>query len=216
MSLVEIIAVIPDHAYYAASIKAIRFSLDNCCVFNDVTIICPQKHEDHKEFTHLYDNSLTYGNYSEFMLKELHKFVEHDHCLTIQWDSGILDHVLWTPDFLRYDYIGAPWPNSFANRVGNGGFSLRSRKFMEATSKLNYVKTGISKEYDAEDYFACVQNYSKMLEHGINFAPVGLARKFAVEHPIPEQPHKYNDIHTYSSFGFHGEFNTGGMSLLRK
>lgn len=36
-------------------------------------------------------------------------------------------------DFLDYDYIGAPWPlhtNDTQGRVGNGGFSLRTRKIM--------------------------------------------------------------------------------------
>ncbi len=36
--------------------------------------------------------------------------------------------------FLYYDYIGAPWPldtNSNKSRVGNGGFSLRTKRIME-------------------------------------------------------------------------------------
>ena len=58
---------------------------------------------------------------------------------------------MWSDDFLEYDYIGAPWPNSKngkvdlkkynkniadqiienidKNQVENGGFSLRSKNF---------------------------------------------------------------------------------------
>lgn len=32
--------------------------------------------------------------------------------------------------FLKYDYIGAPWPHDFKYEVGNGGFSLRTRKIL--------------------------------------------------------------------------------------
>ena len=48
-------------------------------------------------------------------------------------------------DFLKWDYIGAPWPLSYEAfvdpfgrhiRVGNGGFSLRSRKFLEVPTKV--------------------------------------------------------------------------------
>ena len=53
--------------------------------------------------------------------------------------------------FFDYDYIGAPWPNNFVNRVGNGGFSLRSKKFLELTAKIPYNKIG-HKEFDAEDF----------------------------------------------------------------
>jgi hypothetical protein len=44
-------------------------------------------------------------------------------------------------DFIEYDYIGAPFPsnsNDTPNRVGNGGFSLRSKqKMIEVITKCN-------------------------------------------------------------------------------
>ena len=70
--------------------------------------------------------------------------------LVIQDDGHIVNPSLWDEEFLKYDYIGLPWPFEDSwiekqlkeqrpiirkvypkNRVGNGGFSLRSRKFLE-------------------------------------------------------------------------------------
>lgn len=147
------------------------------------------------------------------MLQELHKHVNDSACITIQWDSAIIDGLFWTKEFEKFDYIGAPWPNNFSNRVGNGGFSYRTKKFLEATATLPYEKIN-HKELDAEDYHACVTCYTKMLIKGIEFAPTILARQFAVEHPIPEKPHKYNDLSTYQCFGFHSEYNKAGMDLI--
>ena len=45
-------------------------------------------------------------------------------------------HLLWDPKFLNYDYIGALWPHYKENQVGNGGFSLRSKKLLESSRKL--------------------------------------------------------------------------------
>ena len=44
----------------------------------------------------------------------------------MQYDGYVLsgDRFLKT---LSYDYIGAPWPHYQSHKVGNGGFSMRSR-----------------------------------------------------------------------------------------
>jgi hypothetical protein len=43
---------------------------------------------------------------------------------------------------------------------------------------------------------------------------VDLARKFCVEHPIPEKWHNYDDLSTYESFAFHGMFNSAGIRFI--
>ena len=75
---------------------------------------------------------------SEFMLGELHKYAKKNHLLNIQADGYVRNPYAWKSSYLDYDYIGAPWklhphhywppfPNvTEENRVGNGGFSLRS------------------------------------------------------------------------------------------
>ena len=58
--------------------------------------------------------------------------VETSHALTIQWDSGIVSPAQWSDEFLGCDYVGAPWGwHGDAHEVGNGGFSLRSRRLMQ-------------------------------------------------------------------------------------
>src|SRR5574340_709517 len=37
-------------------------------------------------------------------------YVQTSHLLTIQWDGWVLDGAKWQEEFLKYDYIGAPWP----------------------------------------------------------------------------------------------------------
>jgi hypothetical protein len=130
--------------------------------------------------------------YSRFMLRELAAHIRTQHVICVQWDGYVLDHTQWDPTFLDYDYIGAPWPHfDDGMRVGNGGFSLRSRRLVEACAVLP-----ISDE--AEDVAIC-RTHRRMLEErfGLRFAPEEVARHFAYERMMP----------TGSEFGFHGAFN---------
>ena len=88
--------------------------------------------------------------YSRFIITELEKYVNTSHVLIIQYDGFILNPDAWTDEFLKYDYIGAPWlvdnwsvekfdfPKELMGKlvVGNGGFSLRSKKFLTTCSQL--------------------------------------------------------------------------------
>jgi hypothetical protein len=57
--------------------------------------------------------------------------VQTSHALTVQWDSGIVSPAQWSAGFLGCDYVGAPWGwHGDEYEVGNGGFSLRSRRLM--------------------------------------------------------------------------------------
>lgn len=119
------------------------------------------------------------------------KHVQTTHFLTVQWDSWVLNAEAWDPDWLQYDYIGAPWPWHEIYRVGNGGFSLRSRKLHEHLSRrrLRYPLQ------HPEDDTLC-RIYRPMLEaEGFRWAPESVARRFAFEHG-PAAP----------TFGFHGCF----------
>jgi hypothetical protein len=64
--------------------------------------------------------------YSHFMIKELYKYFSTDYVLVIQADGYVLNGKSWLPEFLHYDYIGAPWAYPDGKNVGNGGFSIRS------------------------------------------------------------------------------------------
>jgi Protein of unknown function (DUF5672) len=132
-------------------------------------------------------------DYSDLLLTGLRQYVAGTHVLIIQWDSFILHPELWTNDFLQYDYIGAVWPHHPDTPVGNGGFSLRSVKLLEA------LESPIITKRHPEDFCICDDNKA-ILENqfGIRFAPSNIAEQFAVER-----------TEWHPAFGFHGFFNFG-------
>jgi len=135
----------------------------------------------------------TTKDYSDLLLTGLRQYVSGTHVLIIQWDSFILYPELWTNDFLQCDYIGAVWPHHPDTPVGNGGFSLRSVRLLEALKSPKVTKR------HPEDFCICVDNKALLEgEFGIRFAPTNVAEQFAVER---------SDWH--SAFGFHGFFNFG-------
>lgn len=140
---------------------------------------------------------IAYGDrqrYNRFVLHELPKIVAADHVLLCHRDGFPINPHLWTDDFLKHDVIGAPWPDG-DNRVGNGGFCIRSRRFM-----LWLAERAPDTCADGEDTWACRQMADQAREAGFTFAPLELAAKFSLEHPIPEFP----DRTLADCFGFHG------------
>jgi hypothetical protein len=164
-------------------------------------------------------------SYSKFCINELTNHIKSDYCLVVQWDGFIINGDLWTDKFLNYDYIGSPWgfPDDCRNKIGNGGFSLRSKKFLEISSSIQYEPYNYEtytplQLYDRkiapEDWFLCYGNYYNLINRGIKFPPIELAYKFSVEHPSQVKQFNREKLETYKSFGFHGSFNTGAMKLL--
>ena len=146
------------------------------------------------------------GSYSHFCVKELGKYITTDFCLVVQHDGFILNPEVWTNEFLQYDYVSAAWPDGYyVNRVGNGGFSLRSKKFLDAC--LDIFKDEDIMEN--EDLLICVHRYHDFRARGLKYAPVDLAVKFSIEDIIPE-------IKTMHSFGFHGYSTSIAVEATRK
>jgi hypothetical protein len=134
----------------------------------------------------------TTKDYSELVLTGISQYVESSHVLIIQWDSFVIHPHLWSDEFLQYDYIGPVWSHHPETPVGNGGFSLRSKKLLHAIQQPGFVKK------HPEDYCICADNKDFLARHGIKIAPVHVAEKFAVERT------RWHD-----AFGFHGFFNFG-------
>ncbi len=133
------------------------------------------------------------AEYSHFILRLMPSWVRTSHVLVTQWDGFVVEPWAWTNSFLAYDYVGAPWPDQPDSRaVGNGGFSLRSRRLLAAGMDLR-----IDDEHP-EDVALC-RTYRNLLEreHGVSFAPISLARRFAYENDDSQGP----------TFGFHGSYN---------
>lgn len=143
----------------------------------------------------------SFRDYNEIMLKNIWPFIDTDHIIFAQWDAMAYDGTKWTDEFLEYDYIGAVWPWApEGQNMGNGGFSLRSRKLLLAT-KDPIIQLHSGRNFIEEDAVQCV-DHKHLLEskHGIKFAPVSLAQQFS--HEIDEGSYQYKP-----GFGFHGQWN---------
>lgn len=142
-------------------------------------------------------------DYSIHLVEELDDVITTDFVLLVQIDGYIINPKLWDNRFLDFDYIGAPWP--WHNVVGNGGFSMRSKKFINTSAKLTYIKDHPEYDLCPEDNFLCLPNYNRsfFLNHGCRFADVLTGLRFSFEHPMSINPN-----HTIkNSFGFHGKHN---------
>jgi hypothetical protein len=131
--------------------------------------------------------------YSEFILTRIANFIGTSHCLIVQWDGFVLDAARWDAAFLEQDFIGSPWPQfGDGHDVGNGGFSLRSRRLLQACRDPRFQHA------HPEDIAICRVNRDLLeREHGMRFADRETAERFAFERTAPTAP----------TFGFHGIFN---------
>jgi ADP-heptose:LPS heptosyltransferase len=132
-------------------------------------------------------------DYSCFVMKELHRYFDTEFVLIIQADGYVLTEDAWEDDFTKYDYIGASWIYDSERKVGNGGFSLRSKKLMTILGTDDFIDV-----LHPEDQSICIL-YKYYLEqtYGITFAPEEMADKFAFETKTPAT----------KTFGFHGWFH---------
>jgi hypothetical protein len=220
---VSLISVCGNEKYKEPTKRAMRHCLKKLD-FEDVFLL---SNENDDEFPTKKIPVLDQALYSQFCVESLKDYINTDYCMMIQWDGFIIKENLWNDEFLKYDYIGAPWPYH-DHAVGNGGFCIRSKKFLEYSSRLKYssdipfqagVPGGVL--VTPEDWFLCIHNYDYMLYNGINFAPAKLGYQFSVEHSCSPRFNTslmkiFNpqDINTYNCFGFHGSFNTAAMKEL--
>ena len=117
----------------------------------------------------------------------------------VQWDGFVIDGKRWVDEFWHHDYIGAKWPHAGGEgegdfRVGNGGFSLRSKRLLDALTDPDITLN----TDENEDEAICVR-HREFLEkkYGIVFADERVADRFSAEVGRPVGP----------TFGFHGVFN---------
>jgi hypothetical protein len=164
--------------------------------------------------------------YSLFVTYALHEFIETDFALIVQNDGWVLNGSSFIKEFLQFDYIGAPtgladvitpdgnrtfvrrftWvPRMLENIPGvkinysmNGGFSLRSKKFLKTPAALGLDyrirpptmardrSGGYQMQWPAgdawEDVYHCVINRAAMDAAGIVFPPWCIGVKFSFEH----------------------------------
>lgn len=115
-------------------VRAIRV-LERCkekCDFGAVKLLTsiPNDYKHSVEIMPL--NSLI--AYSIFMLTKVHEYIDTEHVLIVQRDGFILNPGSFDVRWLELDYIGPLFVQY--DKVGSGGFSLRSKKIMQEVSKL--------------------------------------------------------------------------------
>ena len=148
--------------------------------------------------------------YSNFIIYSLHKYINTSHIIIVQWDGFIINPSKWDLNFLKFDYIGAPFIpreddkkycrdlNNGFYTIGNGGFSLRSKRLLEAPSKYKLVDNHKFTNFH-EDGFFCVYHRSFLESKGYKWAPFEIANKFSIESPLSIKDLK--DL----PLGFHGK-----------
>ncbi|CAA2102645.1 DUF5672 family protein [Variovorax paradoxus] len=191
---------------------------------------------------HLAIAPLNYHEYSWFMMFALWRVVQTEFALVVQEDGWVVNAANWSDGFLDCDYIGAPihlakidspqgtyWRNRFewadelakpghvVTPIQNGGFSLRSRRFMRALVDHTHIRVEIPPpdavggepvrmHWDHNALLEDVQLSGVLrpaLEAvGMRFAPLELARSFAIEHAGPQLHHGYDAM---LLFGHHAK-----------
>lgn len=174
--------------------RAIEKTLEQC-TFDAVKLLT---HEAHRAHAEVIPKIESLEAYSHFMVRKLHEHVDTSHCLVIQSDGWVINGAAWTDEFLRYDYIGSPWEH-WGGKVGNGGFSLRSRRLLEAGAQLDPTSNP-----HPEDAWLCHQQRGRLEAWGCRFAPTPLARKFGFEGRAYNGTEWSGDGRSYNqAFGFH-------------
>ncbi len=119
--------------------------------------------------------------------------IETPHVLLVQWDGYAINPGAWRSEFLDVDYIGAKWYwQTDGPRVGNGGFSLRSRKLLEALRDPRIVLA------EAED--VTIGRRRQAAARGRTRHPLRIGsarRRLRVRSRLPIR----------AAFGFHGLYN---------
>jgi len=189
---------------------SMRISLHNI-EFGAAKLLSPSKPEkQYPDIEYIYIEPMkNVDDYNCMVFQDLHRYFNTSHCLIVQADSFVINSDLWKNEFLEYDYIGGPWPNKIKinsnlilhlekNPVGNGGFSLRSKKLAKTTSKINFKSLNFPMK--AEDVVICYYLYQEMINSGIRFAPPKLAAQFSMENIENLYDQNENNV-----FGFHGK-----------
>lgn len=183
-----------DCANYELAADALRFTLERCR-FADALFLsdrdCAVQGVRHVPVESIRSSA----QYSNFVVHRLHEHVATGYVLIIQYDGFVLNPGAWDAEFLRYDYLGARISVNGMSIVGNGGFSLRSRRLLQALRDDDEVRRyDASRDPLSEDLAIC-HGFRARLEgrHGIRFAPEALADRFSAELKAPGA----------DNFGFH-------------
>jgi hypothetical protein len=180
--------------------------------FGDIKLLSDIKPDNLPDnITHEYVpkcNNIDEWNYH--IIYTLPKYIETDYIILIHDNGFIVNPEVWTDEFLKYDYIGAPWPlpkDDFSYRDINGevirqgnSVSLRSKKLLDVANKLD-LEWKAFHGFTNEDGFICVNYRHEYINEGCVFAPIDISCLFSKETELPEN----RGINTFAFHNYNGE-----------
>ncbi|MCI2048609.1 MAG: hypothetical protein LKJ76_02680 [Lachnospiraceae bacterium] len=179
------------------TVKALEYSMRGID-FGEVVLITDRKPLFLPKEIHFRKTSKLTGidEFNRKMVYELKDYIRTDYVLLVHADGFVIHPENWSDDFLKYDYIGAPWPlpqNDYAYRdaagricrVGNS-VSIRSRRLLEYPSAHGLPWVPVFDGFYNEDIFLCCACRDRLEADGLSIAPLETAVRFGREHPIPE------------------------------
>lgn len=194
-----------------ATVRALEYSSRNI-QFGEIKLVSHYK-PDNFPAVFSYAHTEETKDMDEWSFKaiyELPKHVNTEFAMLIHADGFIVNPDQWRPEFLEYDYIGAPWalPQddfSYRDTAGNlvrvgNSVSIRSKRLMDLPNQLNLPWEPFHGFFN-EDGFICCKNRQIYLEHGMKYAPIDVAKYFSHEIMIPE-------IAGIKPFAFHKWYGT--------
>ena len=193
--------VIYDTDCHVLANEAVERSIKNF-KFDDILIFSDKSEHWGGKKVNIVDKITKKGQYDDFVINTLSNYINTQYFLVVQFDGFIINPGEWANLFLHYDYIGAPWPqaNHGPMNVGNGGFSLRSKRLADACKMLNYSYSSTNIH---EDLFICQTSRRQLEQQGLHFPHETVASHFSAE----------SYIYRYPTFGFH---NIRFMPLVYK
>ena len=147
-------------------------------------------------------SSLDYFQYSMFCMYCLHEYIDTEYCLVVQDDGWVINGNNFTDEYYEYDYVGAPTHMGILGNqvfynfswvhvkdpivVQNGGFSLRSKKFLKAPGKYGVVHSLFAEQpFINEDVQLSGLLRPKLESLGMRYAPMNIAKHFSIEYMGP-------------------------------
>ena len=198
LHLPDVTLVAIDSICHELTARAVKECLDKA-QFGAVKIFTDNRAPFQAAFDSEIIEAPTFASLDEVMIYLWYQVPQHiatSHALVVQWDSGIISEACWSERFLQFDYVGAPWGwYGDQYEVGNGGFSLRSRRLMRFVAKR---KQDFPLGHPEDDVLC--RRYRKNLERrGFRWCPNDLALQFSFEWT------GFSGIDRH--FGYHGVFN---------
>ena len=161
-------------------------------------------------------DEVPYEEFSKFVMRNYGNFFETEYMINFHGDGFVQNVGAWRDEFFAYDYIGSPFDGGgeLPLCAGNGGFSLRSKRFcskvreiykrLDEADPVRMCPNGREMRAAPEDMLVCGVFRKELVESGLSFADKFTCSSFSTEYLAAV----YSDF--INSFGFHEINNLAG------